>query len=818
MLRNYLAAALRNLLRNRAYAAINICGLALGFAAVILIALFVRDEYSFDRSFPDHERVYRVTETIQIPGQAPFRAAVTSSIIAAGMKLEFTEVEAATRLAPSTVILRRGDIESSTAVYWADPNFLDIFPLRVLVGNPAAALSDPGAIVLTRKIARRIFGREDVVGETLQLNRDHVMHVTAVLEDLPANTHLNIEVLAPGSASFSELTALDSVGSNPGEMRRESVYTYIRLKPGARVAALQGAMRGFVQRYVPGEMNGVRIASAYTFNLIPLPAIHLEQRAIADMKPPGDAHTLQAMIGIAALILFVAGSNFVSMMTARAARRAVEVGVRKAVGATRRQIVIQFLGECLFYAALALALALLAVELLLPTFNAFLDRAITFDYLRDPGLGLGLLALWALVGLAAGAYPALVLSRFRPSAVLKGVVFLPGGSGRLRQALVVFQFGTLIALIVGTLTIHRQTLYAMEDRLRLPTEQIYVGRSGCPNSFMEPVTHVPGVLAVSCASGSVLAYDRFSAGFASTNGSTVAVRAAPVDYGLLELFAVTPLAGRLFAQDRGEDDVLRANPESDSNPSVVINETAARSLGYSSPAAAVNQERRWARTIWNGREPKLAEARSSRIIGVIPDFSIGSVRDVIEPTVYYVDPSTLRFSIFKLDGHNIPESLRAVKTLWARQAGSDPLEGMFLSQYVNDLYADIQKQSAIFSAFSCVAVVVASLGLLGLAVFTAERRTREIGLRKVMGASRWDILGFLAWQFARPVLWANLVAWPFAYMAMQRWLEGFAYHVSLSPLVFVASSLLALIIALATVSGHALVVARAKPVEALRYE
>ncbi len=564
-------------------------------------------------------------------------------------------------------------------------------------------------------------------------------------------------------------------------------------------------------------MGGEPVAKAYTFNLVPLTHIHLEPGRIGDLKPPGDERTLQTLIAVAGLILFVAASNFVSMMTARAAGRAIEVGVRKAEGATRGQIAAQFLGECLFYAALALGLAICAVELVLPALNGFLQRGIAFDYLRDPKLGCGILAVWVVTGLAAGAYAAFVLSLFRPGAVLKGVVFLPGGSGRLRQALVAFQFGTLIALIVSTMTIQHQTQYAMQDRLRLPTEQIYLSMSGCPAPFKDATAHLPGVVAASCSSGSALTYDRYSAVFNSPNGGIISLRGATVDYGFFELFAVKPIAGRLFAPDRGEDDLLRANPTSELNPSIVINETGARALGYASPQAAVNQYRLWSRLGSNGPGLVPSGSQSSQIIGVVPDFSVGSVRDVIEPTAYYVDPSGTWISVLKLDGRAIPETMRAVKALW-ESSQEAPFNGLFLSQRVNELYADIQRQSTIFSIFSGVAVVIASLGLLGLAVFTAERRTREIGLRKAMGASRWDILRLLGWQFARPVLWANLIAWPLAYLLMRRWLEGFAYHVDLNPLVFVAASALALIIALATVSGHALLVARTKPVEALRYE
>jgi putative ABC transport system permease protein len=425
-----------------------------------------------------------------------------------------------------------------------------------------------------------------------------------------------------------------------------------------------------------------------------------------------------------------------------------------------------------------------------------------------------------ITGLAGGSYPALVLSRFRPATALKGVMLLPDGqSARLRQLLVIFQFGTLIALIVSALTIQRQSQYALEDRLRLPTDQIYLVNAGCRQGFKEVVARLQGVNTAACASDSAMAFGHLGTTLATDGRGKVAFRLAPVeDANFFRGFGVAPLAGRLFAADRGEDEILRDNVASGSNPSIVINETGARALGFSSPAVAVGHFAVWSRLELIGKVPRVWDSLSSQIIGVVPDFSIGSLRDVIEPTVYYIDPSLADDLILTLEGHNMAQTMRAVRELWAKHSRMVPLEGMFFSQYVNDLYADILRQSTLFSAFSGVAVVIAALGLLGLAVFTAERRTREIGLRKVMGASRWDILRFLGWEFTRPVLWANVIAWPVAYVLMRRWLEGFAYHVNISPFIFVAASLLALIIAVATIAGHALLVARSRPVEALRYE
>ncbi len=820
MLRNYLAAAIRNLLRNRAYAVINLCGLALGFTAAILIALFVRDEYSYDRFFPGYQRIYRVLETVWFPDRAPVNTFPTFSNIATQLEHTFPEVRIATRLTLGPAVLSRADLQSTFSVGWADPDFFRLFPFKTLSGNLSVALSQPDGIVLTRAVARQFFGRDDVLGATVELDHAHTMRVRAVIEDLPSNTHLSVKVFASGLAPFSKLFALDALGRNSEAVQMEEVYTYVELYPGARVAKVNAALRALVDRHRATRVDGAPLAPFPAFSLIPLADTHLNTGGAIDMKPAGDPQTIHVMIGIALLIVIAAASNFVGMMTARASRRAIEVAVRKAVGATRAQVVAQFLGECLFYAFLALGLAVIVVGLILPVFNARVQRDIVFDYVHDPILGATLVATALITGLMAGAYPALVLSMFRPSTVLRGMVLLPKvGSARLRPLLVTFQFATLITLIVSALTVERQSEYVLEDRLRLRTDQIYLVKGGCRQEFKEALAGLQGVRVSACASDSAIGWSRLGTTLGTGDRAKVVVRIAPVrDASFFRPFELAPLAGRLFAADRDEDNELLQNVASGANPSIVINQTAARALGFTAPAAAVGHFASWSRIEVIDGVLRGWESLSSRIIGVVPDFSTGSVRKAIEPTIYYIDPTLADDVVLELDGGAIAQTMRAVRELWAKHFPTTPLEGMFLSQYVNDLYVDVLRQKTLFWAFSAVAVVIAALGLLGLAVFTAERRTREIGLRKAMGASRWDILRFLGWEFARPVLWANVVAWPAAYLLMRRWLAGFAYHVDVSPLVFVAAGLLALIIAVLTVAGHALLVARSKPAQALRYE
>lgn len=822
MLQNYVSAALRNLFRSRAYAAINLLGLALGVAAAILIMLYVHDEYSYNHFLPNADRIYQIGEIIQPPGGTLLRTSVTFSDVAPMMQLDFSEVELATRLVSDRVRLSHSDTEDlSIVAYWAEPNFFQMFRLSVISGSFNTALSQPDGLVLTRSTARRLFGEETAVGQTLTLDHAQVLRVTAVIEDLPSNSTFRFEALLPAIASFSALTKLDIAARQSDALKAENVYSFVRLRPDVDMEHMRSGLRAFADRRLTTKVNGVPLAKAYTFILTAMTEVHFLPPNIGEMKPPADPRLTITMTGIAVLIMLLASGNFVSMMTARAAHRAVEVGVRKVVGATRRQIMFQFMGECLFLSAVAVAVATILVNAALPSFNAFLQRDIKFNYLTNSSLAATLIALVFVVGLIAGAYPALVLSRFRPRAVLKSITIVPMRMGHLRNLLVVFQFGALIVLLVATMTIHRQTQFAIEDRLHLPGNQIYFGGirlHQCPKAFINSVAALQGVRAASCSSGSALSMGRFSAIFESSSGSAVYLRADAVDFGFFDVFDIKPVAGRLLSPQRGEDAMLIDGSEISANPAIVINESAMRALGFGSPREAIGQFRRWSRIKINGDTTTVAAPFSSAIVGVVPDFSIGSARDAIEPTAYYVDPSWFDHVAIKLDGNSIPETLRNFNALWSQHDALNPFRGTFLNQYVNGLYADVVRQATIFAIFTGVAIVIASLGLLGLAIYTVERRTKEIGIRKVMGASRNDILRFLGWKFALPLVWANAVAWPCSYLVMKHWLEGFAYHINMSFYAFVISGLLATAIALATVAGHTFVVARTKPIEALRYE
>ena len=468
MFRIYLVTALRNLKRNRLYAAISIAGLAVAFAAAILIGVFVRDDLTTDRFIHGHADVYRLSINLVAPGQAAERLAEARSDLAAFLKADFPQVSSVARLVPGQPILRHGQGEAVETVYWADPSVFEVLRLPVLYGDLKSALARPDGIVLTRRLARKYFGRDDPIGETLTLEppplparfggasgpAEHPMRVAAVLQDLPDNTHLDTEVFASGLAPFSRLAFYERLPKGFGPR----AYTYLRLAPGASGANLAKALPAFAARHIDQRpLFGGRMQ----VDLTALTAIHDGPPADDQMKPPGNRTAILAIAIVGGLIVLIAAINFVSLMSARSGRRAVEVGVRKAAGARRGQLILQFLGESLIYAALSLALAAVLATLLSPWMSVVVGRPVRPDYAHDLGLVATILGVAVLVGLLAGFYPALVLSSFRPSVVLKGGPATAGGGVHLRRALVALQFAVLIALLASAAVISRQTAFAL---------------------------------------------------------------------------------------------------------------------------------------------------------------------------------------------------------------------------------------------------------------------------------------------------------------------------------------------------------------------
>ncbi len=826
MLRNYFAAAFGNLSRNWLYTSITVVGLAVSFAAAILIGLYLRDEFSFDRFIPDYQRIYRMEAAFTPPGGGPLKMDYLPVTAAADLALDFPQVERTARMEVEGLSVRHGDAAFLDQAAWVDPGFFKIIRLPVLAGDPEAALDAPDGLVLTRSMARKYFGEDEPIGKTLTIATvgpipdlppdearrfaaPQVMRVLAVLKDLPSSSHITVGMFGSSRAALSTIALEDR---RPSPFSADTLV-YVKLKPGASAEAVSAGLPAFAKRHYHWPNGG---PSYFKVHLAPLADLHFAAYQAGDgFRPPGD-RTVDAAIGaVGMLVIMIAAINFVTLMTARSARRAVEVGVRKAVGASRRDLFIQFLGEAFIYVMAAMLVGVALAELLLPYANDLLGRNIRFDYLTDPRLLPVILGVATLTAFLAGAYPALVMSAVRPAPALKGGAGRSTGSASVRQALVVVQFAILIGLIIMTATIYRQTRFALDQALRLGADQVFRIETPCETALKQQIAALAGVKLVACASGSVVSGGSTTTDASAPGRTSVSVNLGPVDVGFFRVQGLAPLAGRFFDAARGQDVLLR-NPGAPlgGQPSVVLNQTAALRLGFKTARSAVGQTIRWAH--WT--PSATGRGGSSEVIGVVQDFTLGSVRDRINPTIYYVDPGAAQFMVARLRGRAIPETLHAIDRIWRSTGHDRVLPQAFESQVVQDLYKDVITQGVVIGICASLAICIAGLGLFALAAFTTEHRTKEIGVRKAMGAGPMDIVRLLLWQFTKPVLWANLIAWPVAFWAMDHWLAGFAYRVTLAPWLFVAASALAVLIAWATVAAQAWLAAQTRPAAALRYE
>jgi putative ABC transport system permease protein len=837
MLRNYLVTALRNLMRNKLYAGITILGLAVAFTAAILIGQFVRNELSYDHWMPGYQRVFKLTNTLVQPGQPPNTYDVGPAVLASQIKAGFSGAEAVTRIDedfPPVKAKPSDTADTERAFAWVDPDFFKVLPMPALAGDLDTALQQPDTVVITRNMARKYFHRDRPIGETLMVQLKsqgaapgaqaalvwHVMRVTAVVRDLPFNTNLVAEVFASGRSAYSDLAVRASRPPDYGD--RGAAFTFVRLKPGVSAAELEHALdvvtrpeQALAAVYSPG--------SKWLFRSVPLGDAHLTpvtQSAII-YRASGSRTIIYGIAGVGALIVLVAAINFVTLMTARAARRGVEVGVRKATGAQRSDLMAQFVGEALIQVTVAAVIATALAELLIKPFGAFLQIALPLDFLHDPALPAAVVVVALTVGLLAALYPALVLSSFRPAAVLKGgPIQGAGGSPAARASLVVVQFTVLVCLIATTATIYRQTQYALAQGLGGADNKLLVAVvAPCNGPFQDEARKLPGVAGTACSSYAALnmpgGKSLVTVQVAGGRGSTFAL--APVEFGFFELFGVKPLAGRTFRRDHGEDGVL-ADPNTAAMPTVIINRTAARALGFSDPNAAIGKTLSWS----HGRpsdDPAKGPAplKPSRIIGVVGDMP-DSVRIAADPTFYVVHPLSSFFVTVRMTGKDIPGTVKALAETWKRTNAGQPYNSLALGQFRLGQYNDLVVQGTTVAFCAGLAVLIACLGLFALAAFTTERRTKEIGVRKVMGADTGQVVLLLLWQFTIPVLVATAIAIPLGMVAMSWWLGGFVYHAPLSAWIFVLAAAAGVAIAWCTVSWQSFSVARAKPAGALRYE
>jgi putative ABC transport system permease protein len=816
MLKSYFSIALRHIVGQKLYSAINIVGLAVGVTCFILIGQFVRHELSFDRYHSQADRVYRISRDFYAADGGEFHTAGTPPAIAPLLKNDFPQIDQAARISKcgSGVLVSNGDRafhENQFAA--ADPALLSMLDFVWLQGNPATALAGPSSIVLTESIARKYFGDADPIGRTLTIENRTPLQVTGVIRDLPDNTHVRFDMLA----------SMGYVVSVYGEQflnvwNMNCYYTYALLREGASIDTVQSDARQFFERHVqgPARTNG--------FTAIPLSDVHMTSRYEFDMRPAGSLGVVLASSAVAVLILLIASINFMNLATARAAQRAKEVGVRKVVGADRIRLIAQFLGESLLLTSIAVLLALAVVEVVLPAFGNFVQKDLSFDYMSNPSTLAFLAGLTLVVGLAAGSYPAFYLSAFEPAKVLKGDLTRGTAAATFRKALVVLQFSISIALLTAAAIVYQQMQYARNIELGYDTEQIVVVTGSQEDGLgaqwealrREWLVHpeITEATASFQTPGSVIGV--FSR--VRVEGGEPDLPPIPtmfVDYGFFETYGIELLAGRTFSEDFGADRLPDAADENGGRaPGFILNALGARRYGWT-PETAIGK---WVE-MYNG--PSVLHGT---VVGVVADAHFESVHFPIQPVLFVLSPArlagraALADASIRVSGRDLQNTLTHIDATWAAFVPNQPITRRFLDLDFQALYVSEERQGRVFTYFSALAIFIACLGLFGLASYTTERRTKEIGVRKVMGGTTWDVVKLFTAEFSKLVLLANVVAWPIAYFVMQRWLASFAYRIDIGPLVFIGSALVAFAIACLTVGAVAARAANTKPIRALRYE
>jgi len=807
MFSNYLKIAVRNLLRHRLYSLLNVLGLATGMAVCALILLWVQDELSYDRFHEHADRIYRITVSVTSP-EGPMEAPVAAGVIGPALRQDVAGVAAAARLwrAGDNTLIGAGEKRFyEDDFYWADPEIFDVFTFPLLRGDPETALAAPNSVVITGETARKYFPEEDPMGKTIRVGDAEDYRVTGVLEEIPAHSHRRFDFL--GSASTTRIDEQEFLL----RWTAGRYSTYLRLQEGSDPAQIEAGLRRIVEENI-GEMLK-QFGVGFAYKLQPLTEIHLHSHLIGEVGVNGDIAYVYAFSAIAAFVLLIACINFTNLATARSAGRAREVGVRKVAGAYRRQLIGQFLGESLLICALGLVVSLALIEVLLPFFNDLAGKELRLEYASDAWI-LGALAGMALIaGLAAGSYPAFFLSSFEPASVLKGTGQPAVGKARFRSILVVAQFAISTGLIVGTLIISAQIDYIRSKDLGFEEENVVTIplRTDAMRRRWEAIRadllRNPDVLGVGACSdlpGQV------------GNKRSIWKKGAPpeevlilsmmqVDYDFVRTVGVKVIEGRSFSREFGGD----------AAGAYLVNEAAVRLLGE---GPAVGKEIGEPDT----EGPGLGDF--SPILGVVKDFHFTSLHTPIEPLVLELvadeqgAADNFGYLAVRIRPGNLSNALASLEETWERHAGSAPFEYAFLDEELDQLYRAEERLGKVLRTFAGLAIFVACLGLFGLASFTAEQRTKEIGIRKALGASVANIVLLLSKEFTKLVVVANAIAWPAAYLGMREWLEGFAYRVDLGPGMFVLGGIVALAIAWLTVSWQAIRAALANPVDALRYE
>ncbi|WP_159471519.1 ABC transporter permease [Dyadobacter sp. 3J3] len=793
MLKNHLKIALRNLWKHKAFSLINILGLTVGMSACLLIGLYVHFELSYDNFHSKAHRIYRLVTDVKTPSET-LELDVTTWAFAPGMKNDFPEVEAFTRINTARFNIRKDNImlKEEKALY-ADSSLFKVFDFQLLNGNPSQALKEPLSIVLTEKTARKYFGNADPIGQILFLSADTLAAtVTGVMKDIPENSQIKADMFISMSTFTQKINK--RLDENWGDF---GVTSYLLLKTGSSAQSLQMKLPAFLENHA-GEMFR-KSHVLYILSLEPLKQVYLHSSRGGAEK--GSAANIYIFSAVAIFILLIACINFINLSTARSAERAKEVGIRKSFGAGKMLLARQFLIESLSVSILAFLLSLPFSSALIPWFNGLAGKAISKGLLENPLFVSGLFITSVVIGLLAGIYPAVVLSSFEPVTVLKGR-FTSGLKGVvLRKSLVTIQFSISIILIIATLVVYTQMTFMRERDLGFSKEQMLIINSeGDVNRhvFQQTLDGLTGIQ--STATSSSIPGGAFDGAYSEIENKNGDFQVAHlglylVDFNYMPQYKLKMAAGRMFSKDF----------RTDSTEAMIVNEAAVKLLGYSSPLDAVGKKfKQW------GHEGK--------IIGVMKDFHFVSLHETIKPLTMRIDPAGSNLISVKIGGNNIKETLDIIESKWKLLVPNRPFNYYFADEFFDRQYRSEEGFEKLFFNFAMLAIFISCLGLLGLASHSTIQRTREIGVRKVLGASTGNIVGLLSKDFLVLVVLAFIIASPLAFFCMDKWLQNFAYKTNIQWWIFAVAAILSVAIAFGTISYLSIRAALTNPVKSLKAE
>jgi putative ABC transport system permease protein len=818
MLRNYIKIAFRNLIKQRIYTAINVVGLAVSIASCLLIVLYVKHEVSYDTFFPEGDRVYKVTLERKYPNHATYFAAIPHSY-ATVMQKDFPEVEKTLQLQGPvrdiiiTYKVKEGDVKSfeEDDLIFSDSSFFSFFDLDLTKGEKLSALAASNQVVVSSSTAKRYFDDEDPLGKVIRIfNEDY--KVTAVFKDLPDNSHLKFDFIAAFNGTrFRQAENFISFDSQ----------TYIKLKPGSDYKALEAKFPAMVDRYASGQIERElgqswedyqKAGNGYRYFLQPLTSIHLDPTNIEfTMTPSGNLKYIYSLAFIAALILVIACINFMNLATARSAERAREVGVRKVMGSLKNQLIIQFLVEAILLTIIGTVIAVAAAYVLLPSFNNLVEKNLHLIFAPDVIAGLVGFAL--LVGVLAGVYPAFVLSSYNPVVVMKGNFTASGKGTWLRNGLVIFQFMISIVLIVGTLVVGSQMKFMQSKDLGFDKgAMMMVGRAfdldKKMQTFIDEVKKFPEVRSAAGTSSRVGNRDDVFGQMFQPEGTNevLTVKSMVLDDDFAQNIGFELREGRFFSK------------ETNDSLHVLLNETAVKTIGLKDPVG-----QKLSNTDLFRGDPVNEKQRHFTIIGVIKNFHFQSLRDEITPLVAFSKEifgkqANSQYVAIRIDPAKLQDAIPKIETKWREFVPDKPFRYEFLEDNLNKGYAEEARSGKLFRVFSGLAIIIACVGLFGLSAYTASLRTKEIGIRKVMGASVGSVVFLLSKDFTRLVVISFVLAAPLAWWMMDTWLGGFAYRIPLGVDSFLVAGVLAFAIAGLTVSYQSIKAAVVNPVKSLKSE